>query len=249
MNIRLLGLILVLLSLESYAGIEHAVGVARDAENGALRYIEHHQYFDDGTHQVDYYTPDMNRIAYKTLAYEGLPQHPNIVSEDFNRGSKTQVSIVDGQVVMTSERANDVREGSLAADPELVVDAGFDAYIRENLDTLLQQGETRLKFAVAGFPRTLTMRVEAEPSARDGEYNLSIYPNNLFVRLFVPRIDLTYSDTPRLKEYRGYSNLIPDDGRSPLVVIAFDHYETEERLDGPMASWLPVPTGPAVTGQ
>ena len=141
MIIRICCLVLLLLSLPSYAGIDHAVGVARDAESGKIRYIEHHQYFENGTHQVDYYRPDMVRIAYKTLRYADLPQHPSILQEDFNRQSQTEVSVVDGKVLMTSKRPDGVREGSLEAVPELIVDAGFDAYIRKHLDELLDQGE------------------------------------------------------------------------------------------------------------
>jgi len=224
-------------SLIASATVEHTIGIARDSTSNNLRYIEHHQYLDNGDHMVSYYTPDMNLIAYKNLSYAGLPQHPSILQEDLNRGTKAQVKVAGGKIHMLRESADGVSKGALQADPNLIIDAGFDAYIKANWQTLIANGETRLQFAAAGYPRSITMRVQVEPTDNENTFAFKIYPSNFLIRLFIPALNLMYSDR-QLVEYQGYSNLQPDDTESQYVTIQFAHHVTADQLDQPKALWI-----------
>ena len=50
--------------------VDHSVGIARDATNTML-YIEHHQYFGDGSHIARYFSPDL-KLKLETVSYTHL---------------------------------------------------------------------------------------------------------------------------------------------------------------------------------
>ena len=112
-----------------------------------------------------------------------------------------------------------------------------DAYIKANWQTLIANGETRLQFAAAGYPRSITMRVQVEPTDNENTFAFKIYPSNFLIRLFIPALNLMYSDR-QLVEYQGYSNLQPDDTESQYVTIQFAHHVTADQLDQPKALWI-----------
>ncbi len=161
------------------------------------------------------------------------------MQEDFGRQTRTIVDVNDDRIRVRRLSTDDgeSRAFTLPADPTLIVDAGFDAYIRTNM-TELTQGKATLEFAIAGVQRTLKMQVSPGDSDNRSTTSFKIYPRNWFIRLFVPKIKLLYSsDRPRLLRYEGYSNLIAREGNR-IVVISFDYHMTDEPLDAPNEAWL-----------
>ncbi|MDZ7684433.1 MAG: hypothetical protein U5O39_05035 [Gammaproteobacteria bacterium] len=58
------------------------------------------------------------------------------------------------------------------------------------------------------------------------------------MNMFIPPIELEYRTSDRqLMRFNGFSNLSASDDQK--VNITFRHYTTEERLDRPLAQWLP----------
>ncbi|XOV89642.1 MAG: hypothetical protein ACFHX7_07095 [Pseudomonadota bacterium] len=218
------------------AAVEHAIGFARDIQTGNLRYIEHHQWPGDGSHRIDYYTPDRSPLAFKAMTFPALPQHPDIQQADFSRNISAQArSVVDG-IRITSQKDNEENSYLLTGDPDLVLDAGFDAWIKDNWTSLLDQGERRLRFAIVGVERTLAMNLRATPTAEGLVINIT--PANWFVSLLVPKMVLQYDQSRRITAFEGYSNLVPRKGEGKILVINYQHYQTADPLTRPLSAWL-----------
>ncbi len=221
----------------AFAEVRHSVGTARDIKTGNLRYIEHHQWLSDGSHRIDYYTPGQEPIAYKSMTFPDLPQHPNIVQTDYSRSASACAESLPNQIRVTTLRDGKENEYFLTKDPALVLDAGFDAWIKDNWVSLLEDGQARLNFAIVGVERTLAMNLSAEP--KDGGLQLRITPANWFVALVVPKMDLYYDSDRRLTFFEGYSNLVPSKNEGKILVIDYQHYQTSEALTRPPIAWLP----------
>jgi len=235
-----LTIIFALSSFTAAATVKHSIGIARNADN-SVRYIEHHQYLQDGRHEVRYYDADNQLMLLKEIRYPDLPQHPTISQADFIRAIDTIVEQDREQatIIRNVEGTSDTFSFELADD--IIIDAGFDAYIRANFEDLQRQKSTTFKFAVPGQSRLLGMKLRYLGSEEDLSH-FSIEPTNWVVRLLVPGIDLYYDDNGQLVRYQGFSNLKPPAGESREVQIDFQHYESDQFLDSPRADWLPDAT-------
>lgn len=234
---------LLLLSIGSnalFAEVEHSVGVARSEDDRDLQYIEHHQYFEDGRHQVNYYDPSLEIIAYKRLTYPRLPQHPRIEQKNFREGTETLVEPLEDRIAMVRKQDDGTtKEISVERRPDVVCDAGFDAYIKSEWEALVDAETTRVRFAIAGRSSTLAMKVEVASVDDPDRVGFRISPRNFFVGMFIPAIELEYRESDRqLMQYNGYSNLATRDDEK-VVNIAFQHYTTADRLERPLEHWLP----------
>ncbi len=229
-------LTLALLPVSSAATVKHSIGIARNADN-SVRYIEHHQYLQDGRHEVRYYDADNQLMLFKEIRYPDLPQHPTISQADFLRSTTTIVEQAEDKAIITRSSHDDADSFSFKLTDDIIIDAGFDAYIRANFQQLQQQKTTTFRFAVPGQSRLLGMKLKYLGSESDLA-RFSIEPTSWVVRLLVPGIDLYYDDSGQLVRYQGFSNLKPPAGESREVLIDFRHYESEQSLETPLAEWL-----------
>jgi hypothetical protein len=236
--------------LSAEGSVSHAVGIARDASSLRVSYIEHHQGLPSGAQRIDYYRADLTPIAYKLLAYPGKPQHPSIEQENFALGTKSRVSPSTDDIKMWRSEAGEVTSTSLPASDGLIVDAGFDAFIKANWGSLLDKPARRVEFVAAGSARTLKMRLNVEESDESGLVKFSITPSSWLVRMFLPSLSFFYDQRRSLQRYEGYSNFVPPDSDSQQVVVEFTYYETASPLRRPRAAWLLAPLAvPALSGK
>lgn len=220
------------------ASVEHALGIARDAASDKVRYIEHHQYLADGSHRIDYYSPTLDRLAYKRLTYPGLPQHPTIIQENLLTQVRVEFTSAQGRLTMRTTSPASADTTSFELRESLVVDAGFVDYIRAHWDELINTDKVKVDFAIAGQGRLLSVNIRRE-AVRDGNTWFRIEPANWFIRALVPQINVAYDDQRRLSAYRGLSGVKGNDGDSESVTIEFDHYQLEGTLEVPRQDWLP----------
>lgn len=219
------------------ADVRHTIGIARDTNDQSLRYIEHHQYLDSGTHLVRYFTSDLELMVSKGIHYPGLPQHPEIVQRDYVNDINITFAQLDRVGTMTRQAASENREFSFRLQDNIIIDAGFDAFIRANWDSLVNGADEKFKLAVAGQPRLLSVRISPEPLTAESA-TFIVKPTNWLIRLLVPEVRLTYSPSRELLRYEGFSNLKPDPGQSRTVLIDFSHYALDSSLDEPLPEWL-----------
>jgi hypothetical protein len=234
--------VLILISLTPMlvsSDVLHSVGVARDSRNDTLRYIEHHQYLENGRHLVRYFSPELELIARKDIIYPDLPQHPLISQLDLGTGRQVRSSKLNNTLIMEVDDPSGYEVIELELTDELIIDAGFDAFIKTNWDELITVGKQSRPFAVAGQSRLLRIMIEAKSAGDLTGANFRIVPENWFARLFVGSLELVYDDARRLVSYTGYSNLSLASQNNRSVYITFSHYEMEAELEQPLLQWLP----------
>ena len=224
----------------AYGSVQHSVGIARGGDS-SVSYIEHHQYFESGEHVIRFYDSDLRLLLTKELSYPDLPQHPTLMQTDTLRQTEVTIAIDQTTAVMTklSTKETDVFQFELTED--VIIDAGFDAYIRENWRSFQTQPVQHFQFAIAGQSRLIQMQIMKVDSDAEGA-SFTITPRNWLVRMVLPTTSLSYNATRQLTRYEGFSNL-KRSGESRNVEISFEHYQMETPLTMPLVEWLPEVAG------
>lgn len=199
----LIALLLTGVIQESAASVRHTIGIARDTNDNSVRYIEHHQYSENGQHEVRYFGPGQNVLLEKLMAYEGLPQHPRIEQTDFVSDTSISVSYDTDQAMMVTSSGEESEEFTFELTPDIVIDAGFDAYIRENWASFTNDKPRAVTFAIAGQNRLLPMKIRRTAFDESGA-SFSVIPANWLVRLILPEIQLSYDADRQLSRYEGF---------------------------------------------
>lgn len=182
------------------------VGRAYDKDEGVLIYNEVHSCSADrGLCAVDFYDIAGEMIASKTLDYGSGPFRPSLVMTDYRREKEWRLDAPVGDTV--------------------VVDAGFDNYVRSRWDALASGGVVQFDFLVPGRDAAIAMRARRDDvnSCDDGNFCVLVGLDSWLLAGFIDPIRLSYSsDTRELLSYDGPGNLASGDGSTPQVVI---HYE------------------------
>lgn len=226
-----------LVSASANAVVLHTIGVANDARDDTLRYIEHHQYLESGKHLIRYYDQSLNLIAYKELSYPGLPQHPVIEQANLVTETAVRTRVDNSILTMVSSTTSSIENIELTLTEDIILDAGFDAFIKNNWDQLLQETKHSMNFAVAGRQQLLKIIIQVEPDGESGAH-FRIVPDNWLVRLFLPSLNLHYNAARQLSSYEGFSDIKTASGQSGAVRIDFSHHEHNRELTFPLAEWL-----------
>lgn len=183
-----------------------AVGEARGADGGELRYTEHHSCSEAGTLcQVEYRDTQGNLFARKSLDYSLSKHAPSLELE----------YLPDGRTLRVEREATG----------DLVVDAGFDHYMRSSWDMLAQGEPVQFEFLPAGRDAPLSMRAEpVEEACPNQRLCVKVRLDNWLLGAVVPPIRLQYDrDNQRLMQYLGISNLRDSDGNSQQVRIDYSY--------------------------
>jgi len=208
---------LVFLALFSGAVLSHSpgarvvVGTAYDKDTGSILYTEHHSCTDEGRIcTVQYRDTAGVTIANKTLDYRHSLFSPALTMSDFR--ADLELTLPAG------------------ADNNVVVDAGFDNYVR-SIWKQLELGETvRFPFLVAGFDEPISMRVgpTTSGSCDSAVLCLEVRIDSWLLGMLADPIELSYSRVDRtLLRFSGVSNIKGTDGESLNVDI---HYRYEDEV-------------------
>jgi hypothetical protein len=208
-------LLLTLLLTTTLAGPAHAarvIGEARDLRSGDLLYKELHSCEPGGILCSVAYVDDSGAvIAEKTIDYSRDDIAPQLLISDYRNQRELVINA--------------------AAEAGLVVDAGFDNFIRNNWQTLGDSGTVNFNFLVPGRDKALRMRARQAQSdeCETGTLCLEVGLDNWLLGALTDPILLTYSrDSRRLLRYRGISNLASNDGQSQMVDIRYIYSATAE---------------------
>jgi hypothetical protein len=215
--VLLAGTVLLPISLCAAANAQYlpyAVGYACDDSGKTLLYREMH--YCDQAHShcvIEYIDPYREPLARKQLDYSGSAFAPVVDMQDLRLQSRE----------------------SARGDEALVIDAGFDNYMRSRWDDLAAGDTVDFPFLALGQDQPLMMQaVSSDGECAGNALCLEVTPGAWLLRLLVEPIRLTYArDSRRLLRYRGISNLSDADGNSPDVDIRYsygDAGQTESRL-------------------
>ncbi len=231
MTIRLISASLL---LAAFAPLVQAAtelqGFAYDRRSGELLYTEQHRMaFTEQTlqsHRVRYLDPDGEVFVEKTLDYSRHPYAPDFDLHDLRDGYREGGAVTDeGYRLYRQDREGaPQRDARVRLGPELVVDAGFDRYVKAHLPELLEQERGQFRMAVPGHLTSLRFRIrllDREPLFGLPAVSFRVEPASL-LRLFTDHIDITYdSSTGRLLRYVGISNIRDSQGDRHDVRIDF----------------------------
>lgn len=211
------------------------VGEAASTDNGELLYRELHYRSDASallSERVEYVSPAGELLVQKTLDSSVSPITPNVEQNDLRSGTRFSVSDVGAALDSRYQRSGESMATKLLDKNErLVVDAGFDPYVRANWETLSAGEAIRAEFFVPARLETINISIrktDAEQCAAvtSAALCLVVRPAGMLrlVGWFVDPLYLAYAqDSQRLLMYRGISNLLNEDGESQDVLIRYQY--------------------------
>ena len=217
MNRSLLSVICLSLSSAAMAGTFEFQGQAI-ADNGDTLYTEHHAMqgecsagsFAPTQHRVEYLTPAGEPFAEKQLAFERSPLMPEVSFNQPKFSEQMDIRYSDGNDVKIDwQTPEGTRERySVGIPDQLVVDSGFDHFVRRQWRTLTSDDTARFRFL--GPTRGDHYGFIAEPvtnSAIDADLVVRLRPTSLVLRVLVDPILLGYNEQGALTHYQGLTNI------------------------------------------
>jgi hypothetical protein len=208
------------------------VGLAYDLKSDELLYSETHCVSEDGAErEVIYKDAESKLIASKQLDYSSGVTTPSFVQHNLYSSQFIEVAFEQGTVSMAIIDA-DSRETlkSAQAQPSqklpVVIDAGFDVFVRQNWDSLVSGESHEFQFPLADRERLVDLRIKplgcSYLTQTDQCFRLDVA--NWFLRMLVKPIELGYdSERRRLTRFRGLSNIGDENGNGLVVDIKYDY--------------------------
>ena len=210
-------IVFMLVAVSARADDYSFTGYARSLDTGELLYVESHVVTDGGspreTRVVLYQCAvDSAPFARKQLEYSGRRTSPAFTFEDARSGFAEGFER-DAHRLTVFERAGSqapLRREAISPTRTLVVDAGFDEFVREQWEPLERGASSRVPFLVPSLLESVDFRVRKVAEVTiDGE-SASVIRLSLAGALgwFLPDIDVTYRNRDRrLMRYRGLTNI------------------------------------------
>jgi hypothetical protein len=207
------------------------VGQAFGLKSGELLYSETHCGLDEDAREVFYQRSDGTLIAHKTLDYQSGYITPSFVQHNIQSSEKIEVSFDQGTVSMSvtasdkSEQENRYALTDIESKP-VVIDAGFDGYIRDNWDRLLVGDTLEFQFPLASRSSMVSLRVKSSLCSyeTDADQCFTLEASNWLYRILSSPIELGYDqDQLRLARYRGLSNINDERGKGLMVDIRYSY--------------------------
>ncbi len=204
-----LSLVCIILFSTRAIADQQILGNAYDQGGGEFLYSEHHYCTQDASQcTVEYRDIFGDLIAQKKLDFSASPFRPALLMKDYRRAIKLEVGFSDRK--------------------DLVVDAGFDNFLRSRWNALDKGESVRFPFLVVGYDDPLRVRAKLDDtgSCAAEELCLEISLDSWFLGLLVDPIELAYSrEARKLLRYQGPSNIQGENGESLKVII---HYQYNE---------------------
>lgn len=211
------------------------VGYAYDSQQGELRYTEIYQnrYSPEGNlvaSEVEYRPADSSSpLATKTLHYHKHPYAPEFTFTNHITRYAESIRWEGVNTVLIRHRESDTwQQRTLEVSEPVVADAGFDAFLKDNIDRL-EAGKT-VKFNFLNPARLDWYRFSAEPIKQTAAtITINVYPRNPLIRWLVDPILLTYQlptntePTPRLVRYSGLTNISLNDHSPVIADIVYEY--------------------------
>lgn len=210
-------------------GIDRAVGEAHaTGGDGRLLYREVHWRFQTPQgpgRLVMYRCPDGRAFARKWLQADSAAQAPLFSLEDGRTGYREGVRRGNDGLEVYVARDGRERHTLLDTREAPVIDAGFDAYVRQHWDALGGGERETLAFLVPSRLDTLRFSVKriedtviAGRPARQFRLGLASW-----IGFALPHIDVAYdAATRQLLRFVGLTNIRGDDGDNLRAQITFD---------------------------
>ena len=210
------------------------IGKAFDLKSDEPLYSETHCLSSDAlAREVIYRNTDGELIAHKILSYKTGPTTPSFVQHNFYSEESIEVELKQDELTMTVRDVNSSEPGKVVStrpSPSLpvVIDAGFDAFVTTNWDSLVAGDKKSFQFPFAARESLVKLRIKPMSCSYDSETDqcFSLEMNNWFLRMLVDPIELGYdARLKRLSRYRGLSNIGDGEGNGLVVDIRYEYQD------------------------
>lgn len=233
-------LALVLLFISSHQAVfagklpTYVVGNAYELDGSDLLYTETHCKINNRASEVFYQSSDGKLIAHKALDYQSGSYTPSFVQHNLQSNEKVQVSFDEQSVLMSIKGANDKEQQDkhsitdISSKP-VVIDAGFDQFVRRNWDELVAGKSMQFQFPLASRSTMISLQIAPSSCQYETETDqcFTLEASSWFFRMLSSPIELGYdAKLVRLNRFRGLSNINDENGNGLIVDIKYRYPET-----------------------
>ena len=214
--------------------VAQTIGEAFDLKSDEPLYSETHCLRSDAlAREVIYRNVDGKLMAHKVLSYKTGPTTPSFVQHNFYAGESITVELKQDKLTMTVKEENSTGPGRVTStqpSPNLpvVIDAGFDAFVTANWDSLVAGENKSFQFPFATRESLVKLRIKPMSCSYDSETDqcFRLEMNNWLLRMLVAPIELGYdARLKRLTRYRGLSNIGDGQGNGLVVDIRYNYQD------------------------
>lgn len=211
---------------------QRVIGDASELESGEPLYKEIHCGAENELASDVYYESDDGvLIAHKTLNYQLSPTTPSFTQAYALNKEKVKVEM-NQKTLMMSMTARDGKvtkqsyQVSKLGEIPVVIDAGFDVFIRHNWEKLVSGDTKTFQFPLVSQAQLITLRVKKTLCQYDTKIDqcFALEPSNWLFRMLAAPIELGYDSTlMRLNRYRGLANINNANGDGLVVDILYQY--------------------------
>ncbi|MFT5502706.1 MAG: hypothetical protein ACI845_000277 [Gammaproteobacteria bacterium] len=226
-------------------------GRAFDLDSGELVYQEFHCIdLDNKQRIVEYYDDTNKKILSKWLDYKGGLSTPSMIQIDAVLEETVAMSLVGNSVNMFSDDISESLSIKVDTRVPLVIDAGFDNFIRDYWAELIEGRTIVFQFPVVARKSIFNFEVKASNCRYDNQQDqcFSMEPASWLLSALLDPIELGYDKNSRqLNRYRGLSNVEDRNGSGYEVDIHYEYQTVSARqcdavdVDALWAKTLPSP--------
>nr|WP_232371483.1 hypothetical protein [Leptospira ainazelensis] len=208
-------------------------GTATDLESRKILYYDHHEeVWENGNHSyslIQYKDPQGKVFAKKKIQFSKNPAIPDFQLEDLRDGYLEGGTLLKSGTAKLFARRNSeksLEEKTISFSEPASMDGGFDYFVKNNWDSLIDGKTIRFRFLVPIEKDTFAFSVS---KTKTGEYKgkpalfLRMKIDNALLSVFVKPIEMVYDiESKRIMEYKGTSNINDEKGKSHNVKIVYD---------------------------
>ena len=218
--------VLLLLAIPAMTGatLRFEEGVARNPDYNAVLYREQHWLRSVGDRPVErlvlYLCPDGQAFGRKQVDYRRSTAAPAFRFDDSRSGYSEGLRDEHGPEVFFRPGDGGAEKSAALRSKQLVVDAGFDEFIRSRWQTLMTDEPVALDFALPGRQQSVGFMVRRIGPARIAGESAWVFRLRIggLLGWVAPHIDVAYGQqSRRLLRFEGVSNIRDDSGRKHLL--------------------------------
>ena len=206
------------------------IGEAFDKRTEQLLYTEYHypnpnDNLNPLTEEVLYINPQGTLLVKKQLDFSRSLTYPDYSAIDYrtglNEGAKYLKDRIEVFYQKSKVASKKVKDLKIASKSPLVIDAGFDHFIRQEWTSLTEGKSVPFFYASAAEQKLVKFKLKkTKETQQEVSFSMSL-ANPLITWLLAP-IQLTYEkNTRRLKTYEGISNIQDNTGKNFHVRINY----------------------------
>lgn len=218
----------------AYAEQPAIVGEAYRLDSGELWYREKHYFRQGGLeHEVKYVDADGQPVARKLIDYRSGLTSPGFSQQGSSYSDYYAASWQSPEQLLLQYRepSSDMQQGVVEVRQPLVVDAGFDHFIRQHWEALVAGEKLTFNFAAPSRQQLVKLFV-ARMDCDLADANTVCFRatlDNLILRWFVTPIEVVYAaDSRLLQRYVGLANIADEQGVNHKVDIRYQYPAASE---------------------